>query len=63
MYFVFASRQALSDSAKDTSFVYDKVADYSKTAAQNTLAKDFTAHALNKKMSQLFLQKFAEIIA
>lgn len=63
-YFVFDSKNGLDINDDGEEFVSSVVSEsFSDTSSQNRLAKQFTKFTSEKKLSRVFLNKFAEIIA
>jgi|LakMenEpi03Aug12_release.lakeMendotaPanAssembly.Ray.scaffolds.fasta_scaffold04854_2 hypothetical protein len=63
-YFVFDSKNGLDINDDDEEFVSSVVSEsFSDASSQNRLAKQFTKFTSEKKLSRVFLNKFAEIIA
>ena len=63
-YFVFDSKNGLDINDDGEEFVSSVVSEsFSDSSSQNRLAKQFTKFTSEKKLSRVFLNKFAEIIA
>lgn len=63
-YFVFDSKNGLDINDDGEEFISSVVSEsFSDTSSQNRLAKQFTKFTSEKKLSRVFLNKFAEIIA